>query len=78
MMLTACAKMSSIAIKLNPEMLEQAAKKVTCEGFKPIEFSATKDTAKTIVGVRGHNAAWVAVCRDKTGEPYMILGALGI
>ena len=57
--------MSSIAIKLNPDVLVTAAKKVTCEGFRPIGFSATKDTVKTIKEVREHNAAWVAICREK-------------
>ena len=65
MTLTACAKISSIAISLSPETLEQAVKKVTCESIRPVYFSASRDTAKTIVQVRGNNAALEAICEEK-------------
>lgn len=34
-----------------------------CTAFVPITFSATKDTAETVLQVRQHNAAWSMLCR---------------
>lgn len=36
-----------------------------CIAFQPIGFSASKDTAETIGQIRGHNAAWDAICGGK-------------
>ncbi len=33
-----------------------------CIAFSPITFSANSDTTETVKQVRGHNAAWDAVC----------------
>ena len=37
-----------------------------CIAFSPITFSAASDTTETVRQVRGHNAAWDAIC---TGIP---------
>jgi hypothetical protein len=34
-----------------------------CTAFMPITYSAANDTAETVTQVRGHNAAWVALCK---------------
>lgn len=34
-----------------------------CTAFKPIHYSASKDTPETVQDAREHNAAWVALCR---------------
>ena len=36
-----------------------------CIAFQPITFSAAEDTPETIGQVRGHNAAWDAICGEK-------------
>ena len=36
-----------------------------CIAFSPITFSAQSDTRETIVQLRGHNAAWDAICEDR-------------
>lgn len=33
-----------------------------CTAFQPIDYSASKDTEATVTAVRGHNAAWHAIC----------------
>jgi hypothetical protein len=33
-----------------------------CTAFRPITYSASGDTEDTKRQVRGHNAAWVALC----------------
>lgn len=37
-----------------------------CIAFSPITFSGNSDTTETIRQIRGHNAAWDAIC---TGTP---------
>ena len=37
----------------------------SCQAFREITYSATRDTPETVREVRGHNAAWRALC--KTG-----------
>lgn len=39
---------------------------VSCRAFGPITWSA-RDTAPTVRQIRGHNAAWDAVCGDGAG-----------
>ncbi len=34
-----------------------------CVAFQPITYSVANDTESTVTQVRGHNAAWVALCR---------------
>lgn len=34
-----------------------------CTAFKPIRYSASRDSAETVQDAREHNAAWVALCR---------------
>ena len=36
-----------------------------CIAFSPITFSAQSDTRETIAQLRGHNAAWDAICEDR-------------
>lgn len=36
-----------------------------CIAFSPITFSAQGDTPETVARVRGHNAAWDAVCGEE-------------
>lgn len=41
----------------------RAASIVACRGFEPIRWSS-RDTDETIRAVKGHNAAYRAVCRE--------------
>ncbi|MDX2233794.1 MAG: hypothetical protein NW200_04780 [Hyphomonadaceae bacterium] len=41
---------------------------MACAAFAPVTWSV-KDTSETIAQVRRHNAAWTALCADKTGGP---------
>jgi hypothetical protein len=34
-----------------------------CSAFRPITYSAAKDTPETVAQVRKHNAAWEALCK---------------
>lgn len=34
----------------------------SCKVFRPITFSAAKDTAATVRQVKAHNSKWVCVC----------------
>lgn len=36
-----------------------------CVAFSPITFSAKGDTPATIAQLRGHNAAWNAICEER-------------
>lgn len=51
--LTACAAMRGTAMRTSG----------ACVAFSPITFSAARDTPETIRQVRGHNAAWDAICK---------------
>jgi len=44
-------------IKPNRAQLETSTRKVVCGSFKPITYSAKRDTPETVRQVRGHNAA---------------------
>lgn len=35
----------------------------SCLAFRPIDFSASRDSPETIASVREHNAAWYRLCR---------------
>jgi hypothetical protein len=37
--------------------------KVACEAFREISYSAKNDTAETVTEIRGHNAAYNAICK---------------
>jgi len=55
----------SIAISLvGALLLASCARTVdtACTAFAPITYSAAADTADTVHQVRGHNAAWTALC----------------
>ena len=39
----------------------------SCRAFKVITYSASHDSAETVVQVREHNAAWRALCQS--GKP---------
>lgn len=41
-----------------------------CVAFSPITYSATGDTRETVRQVRGHNAAWDAVCARDRGHNF--------
>lgn len=40
----------------------RTASDASCSAFQPIDYSASKDTAETVTGIRRHNAAWHALC----------------
>jgi hypothetical protein len=50
-------------------LCEQAASPsvvdTACQAFEPIRYSKT-DSAETVRQIRGHNAAWDALCKGKT------------
>lgn len=54
MTLTACAAIQGTAMRASG----------ACIAFSPITFSANRDTATTVEQVRGHNAAWDAICKE--------------
>ena len=35
----------------------------SCTAFRPITYTASGDTEDTKAQIRGHNAAWVALCK---------------
>lgn len=53
--LTACAATRETAMQAD----------AACIAFSPITFSAADDTAETVRQVRGHNAAWDAICKEE-------------
>ena len=55
MMLTACSATRTTVMRAS----------AACIAFQPITFSASKDTPETVGQVRGHNAAWDAICGEK-------------
>lgn len=55
MTLTGCATIQGTAMRVSG----------ACVAFSPITFSANGDTRETITQVRGHNAAWGAICEDR-------------
>lgn len=58
-------RMLCVAILLTATMTG-CGKTVTdtaCTAFKPIRYSASKDSPETVQDAREHNAAWVALCR---------------
>jgi len=38
------------------------AVRVVCEGFSPITYSSSQDSAATIREIRAHNFAWTELC----------------
>lgn len=38
---------------------------VSCDVFRPITYSGQNDTPETIEQIRGHNAAWDAICEEE-------------
>lgn len=34
-----------------------------CTAFTPITYSPTTDSPETVTQVRGHNAAWISICK---------------
>lgn len=38
---------------------------VACRSFEPVTWSA-KDTPETIKQIKAHNAAWAAVCEERS------------
>lgn len=60
LILTACILTDSTGIttiKPSRAQLELAQRKVVCSAFKPITYSAKRDTPETVRQIRGHNAA---------------------
>lgn len=37
--------------------------RVACQAFRPITYSASKDTPETVEQIRGHNAAYKSLCQ---------------
>lgn len=52
MMLSGCAATGATVMRASG----------ACIAFLPITFSATSDTSETVRQIRGHNAAWDAIC----------------
>lgn len=59
LILAACFLTPSTGITIKPSraQLEASTRKVVCGSFKPITYSAKRDTAETVRQIRGHNAA---------------------
>lgn len=54
MILTGCATIQGTAMRASG----------ACVAFSPITYSALGDTRATIAQLRGHNAAWDAICEE--------------
>lgn len=45
------------------------AVRVVCQGFGPITYSSSGDTAETVRQVRAFNAAWLELCEAPSQQP---------
>lgn len=50
------------ACQMIPTIATGEAERVSCSVFRPITYSAKKDTERTVAEVREHNAAYLSVC----------------
>ena len=41
------------------------AVRVACEGFGPLTYSSSQDSAATIREIRAHNSAWLELCEPQ-------------
>jgi len=57
--LTACESLTASGGTDLPPEVDPAL--VACKAFEPIYWSS-RDTAETIIAVKQHNAAWLAIC----------------
>jgi hypothetical protein len=60
--LTACAPTTAI-VATDPALEKARTVRVACDAFEPIAWSS-RDTDATILGVKAHNAAYAALCRQ--------------
>ncbi|GBE44830.1 hypothetical protein BMS3Bbin10_02935 [bacterium BMS3Bbin10] len=67
-----CAKLLTLAVLSVTTLSGCATIRATamrtsgaCVAFSPITFSAKGDTRATIAQLRGHNAAWDAICEEQ-------------